>query len=395
MVFWYTPLAKAEERLFAAGKAWWRRWQNTHVAAGAPDTELKIEPQDVVVDDHGFSVHHVRLTAAHTSVTATPLVVTHGYASGSGIYYAAAPPLAEKWPGPVYILDSPGCGLSSRPEWKNVTPATCSLEESEGFFVDHLEGWRKAMGLDSFVLCGHSVGGYLAIAYAEKHPAHVERLVLVSPVGLPHGVPLTKERKASLPFLFRTAVGLWEDGWSPFTLVRWGPGNWLMNGYVNRRMAPGGGSWRAQEAMAEYFVANLCHGHESWGGSAHATLLLPGAYARSPLCERIPKLDFGRVGRLSFIYGGDGDWMSASHAKRLQAATTEHAALPIEVATVAGAGHNLMVDNPIGFVEAVMASGAPGPARQFDGKRFGEAALRLDLQLGDQQKAAELEGRRA
>ena len=34
-------------------------------------------------------------------------------------------------------------------------------------------------------LVGHSLGGYLAVAYAERFPERVERLVLLSPVGLP------------------------------------------------------------------------------------------------------------------------------------------------------------------------------------------------------------------
>ena len=34
-------------------------------------------------------------------------------------------------------------------------------------------------------LVGHSLGGYLAVAYAERFPERVERIVLLSPVGIP------------------------------------------------------------------------------------------------------------------------------------------------------------------------------------------------------------------
>ena len=148
-----------------------------------------------------------------------------------------------------------------------------------------------------------------------------------------------------------------------------------MGGYVTRRMREG--SWKDAKALTDYFHANLCHGDESWGGCAHATLLLPGAYARSPLCDRIPALHFSQLSAVSFIYGGDGDWMAASHARALKCRSAEQPRLPIEVATVAGAGHNLMVDNPLGFVAAVMASGGGS----FDGLRFGEEALQLDQQM--------------
>ncbi|MED6226771.1 hypothetical protein PIB30_106984 [Stylosanthes scabra] len=56
-------------------------------------------------------------------------------------------------------------------------------EETEAWYIDSLEEWRKAKNLSNFVLLGHSFGGYVASKYAHKHPEHVKHLILVGPAG--------------------------------------------------------------------------------------------------------------------------------------------------------------------------------------------------------------------
>lgn len=234
-------------------------------------------------------VQCARTAVRKQEAAAPPLVCLHGYASGAGIFYATLPPLTEAWPGPVYALDSPGCGLSERPAWRLGT--AISVSEGEDWWIERLEAWRATMGIDKFVLCGHSLGGYMAVAYAERHPSRVDRLILVSPVGLPHPPAGLKERQAKASLFFRVVLGAWERGWGPFPIARWGPGLTLLNKYVGRRFADA--AHVDKPALAEYLCANMRHGDESWGGVAHSLLLLPGAYPRSPLCDRIPRLEGG------------------------------------------------------------------------------------------------------
>lgn len=42
------------------------------------------------------------------------------------------------------------------------------LIETEAWFIDSFEEWRKAKNLSNFVLLGHSFGGYVAAKYALK-----------------------------------------------------------------------------------------------------------------------------------------------------------------------------------------------------------------------------------
>ena len=41
------------------------------------------------------------------------------------------------------------------------------------------------MGLQRMTLIGHSLGGYLSVAYALKYPTRVQKLILLSPAGIP------------------------------------------------------------------------------------------------------------------------------------------------------------------------------------------------------------------
>ena len=54
-----------------------------------------------------------------------------------------------------------------------------SAETAEIELIDSLENWRQSVGLDKFVLLGHSLGAFLACSYAmPKYPARVKHLIL-------------------------------------------------------------------------------------------------------------------------------------------------------------------------------------------------------------------------
>lgn len=136
------------------------------------------------------------------------------------------------------------------------------VQEAESFFVDSLEQWRERKGLEKMTLVGHSLGAYFSVAYALRYPTRVSKLVLLSPAGVPRDpnnttmpsreltdeqssggsadgpeaasggrvdalkaeqqVEKRKESRSSKIFTY-----LWEEGWSPFQVVRsslfWGP----------------------------------------------------------------------------------------------------------------------------------------------------------------------------
>ncbi|KAB0677423.1 alpha/beta fold hydrolase [Aureimonas leprariae] len=70
----------------------------------------------------------------------------------------------------LYHYDQLGCGNSDRPD----DAALWTLPR----YLDEVEEVRQGLGLDRFVLYGHSWGGILGIEYALRHPDRLSGLVI-------------------------------------------------------------------------------------------------------------------------------------------------------------------------------------------------------------------------
>jgi proline iminopeptidase len=99
----------------------------------------------------------------------TPMVLLHG---GPGAthhdfhpYLSQAAPFAR-----VIYYDQRGCGLSDYQPGQGY-----SMDQA----VDDLDRLRRALGIERWVVLGHSYGGLLAQGYALKYPESLQGLVLV------------------------------------------------------------------------------------------------------------------------------------------------------------------------------------------------------------------------
>lgn len=123
----------------------------------------------------------------------TKIVLAHGYGAGSAFFFQNIESMAKIPNSRLYVLDWLGMGRSSRPTFHIPSSETKNTDRrvaaAESFFISSLEDWRSKMGVEKMVLVGHSLGGYLSLAYALRYPSRVERLVLVSPVGIPTAPP--------------------------------------------------------------------------------------------------------------------------------------------------------------------------------------------------------------
>jgi pimeloyl-ACP methyl ester carboxylesterase len=111
-----------------------------------------------------------RQLVVNTAGQGEPVVLWHGAGTFTGFDWIK--PLADGFRliAPVH----PGFGESEDDE--HVT----SIQDYVMTYLDVFD----QLGLDSFSLVGHSLGGWMAATFATQHARRLRKLVLVSPVGL-------------------------------------------------------------------------------------------------------------------------------------------------------------------------------------------------------------------
>ncbi|GBE79399.1 alpha/beta-hydrolase [Sparassis latifolia] len=345
------------------------------------DVPVVARSMRIELSDPKHYLNTLAMTSTSPANTAyPPAVLLHGYGAGLGFFFQNFTALGN-WAGrrgsSVYALDWLGMGRSARVPFSvkaKRDDVQGRVAEAESFFVDSLEQWRQKMGLESMTLIGHSLGGYLSVAYALKYPARVGKIILLSPAGVPrdpnstvysreltdsqdtgasdsdHAEDMTKSRLKDLKSSQkleqrkesrsrRLFTYLWEEGWSPFQVVRstlfWGP--MLVGKYSSRRFI--GLSEEDTRAMHDYIV-NITLAKGS-GEYCISHLLAPGAHARLPLVDRIAALKIP----ITFVYG-EHDWMDpeggTEAVENLRQAGNGQGKMYI----VPHAGHHVYLDNP-------------------------------------------------
>lgn len=232
------------------------------------------------------------------------VVMLHGFA-GTGRAFdgviAALPP--ERYT-PI-ALDLPGHGSHSDIEGP-ITYERC---------VDLV----LAQSSSSFVLCGYSMGGRVALRAALAAPRRVSRLVLVSATA---GIESERERRARRQADARLAAEIESEPIDRF-VERW-------------RSQP----MFAEEPSAVRALAGADHRRNTTAGIA-AALRGIGAGAMPPLWERLHELSMPVV-----VLAGERDAKYRALGERM-AATAPNGSFHV----VAG-GHGLLLENPAAVARA-------------------------------------------
>lgn len=279
------------------------------------------------------------------------LLLLPGYTSGSGLWYGCMDHLATRYH--VMAVDWLGTGCSDRPPFTETTTAG-----AESFFFESLEAWRvdRLGGSSSsssrggkVTLVGHSLGGYLAAAFALQHPSVVEHLILVNPAGIPASSN-TRLAEARQQHWVVGALGkAWDGGVTPGSIIRTlGPlGKGAVEGIVKRRFArlPTPPS----PALSDYIHKIVAS--KGSGEFALPLLLEFGAVAKHPMGPRLLK---GAWRGPTTIIHGENDWMPVGESQRLVSELGRQLGVDAAFFTVPRAEHYVFMERPSEFSKLLL-----------------------------------------
>jgi pimeloyl-ACP methyl ester carboxylesterase len=167
-------------------------------ASAAPESGAQQVPYQPLIRDVAARGARIRFVEAGAGA---PLLLVHDYLASRVAWEDVLPRFAERFR--VIVPDLPGFGESEKP-----SPGRYRYD-FDGF-SESLVDLVAALGLGRVSVCGHAMGGAIAITLAASHAHLVEKLVLVNPlVYPPRPDPLSRVAGVPVlgPLLFKQLYG--------------------------------------------------------------------------------------------------------------------------------------------------------------------------------------------
>lgn len=332
----------------------------------------------------------------------TPTLLVHGYAASSMAYHRNFKTLSSQIKD-LYAIDLPSNGLSTytplekipstsdlkfkllkdeddrndnnnnnnnnkqkhiliTDEWESIDNQWEMVRHYENYFIESIEQWRQWNHIDKFNLVGHSFGGYISCKYALKYPNHINKLALLSPLGVERNIcSLHNMKNDTYTMKKGDTISINEiDPTSPYftrlfnipsllfhnqlNVLRWlGPvGGKLARSFIDRRYS------NIPNKTYHVYLYHVFYKSKKPFGSANILalthLFTRQMNAKDPLLDNCDRL---KIKDILMVYG-DEDWMNrdAGYCMAQILNKSGHNAKYFEVPN---AGHNLFLDNPTCF----------------------------------------------
>lgn len=132
-----------------------------------------------------------------------PVIFLHGFCESKELWRDFESHLASNFR--VISPDLPGFGESP------ITSEKFSLED----IADIIKQWTDDKGLDHFTLIGHSLGGYISLAFAKKYPEKLDALGLFHSSIFADTAEKKETRSKTIDFINNNGIGPFIDNFVP------------------------------------------------------------------------------------------------------------------------------------------------------------------------------------
>lgn len=131
-----------------------------------------------------------------------PLIFIHGFCGSTAYWDKVFPALSDSYR--VIAVDLPGHGESD-------VQNTDAIESYATFVYDFLE----ALQVDKVTLFGHSLGGYITLAFAEKYHDRLNAFSLIHSTGFPDSEEAKEGRNAAIHKIEEKGIHTFIEGLVP------------------------------------------------------------------------------------------------------------------------------------------------------------------------------------
>jgi pimeloyl-ACP methyl ester carboxylesterase len=226
-------------------------------------------------------IHAVRWRPETTSAAQSPIVLLHDSLGCVALWRGFPERLAEATGREVIAYDRLGFGRSA--PYPGQLPTTFIADEARTTFA----ALREALGLERFVLLGHSVGGGMAIEAAGQYADGCEALITVAAQAYMEPRILAGIREAEAAFAE-------PDAMRRLARYHGDKAEWVLRSWVDNWHSEAFDDWHLDDALARVRCSTLAiHGqHDEFGSLAQPRRIAsrtPGPAAPSLLpCGHVP-----------------------------------------------------------------------------------------------------------
>ena len=261
------------------------------------------------------------------------LVLIHGFGGSGVMFYKMLKDLSQTYK--VYSIDLLGMGLSSRPNFDCTT-----TKETIDYFIDSIEKWRIGVGLEKFILAGHSFGGYMSCQYAVKYSSYVTKLILISPLGFTKDdihYSYIEESKKEMGFWERRFFNMRCEVFQEKSTISklYSKYRWIINIFAKSRLAQRFKISKEDAGLLYDFITETFKMEDSSQKSIFY-IVNPKIIAYLSLEDCISSIKIPIV-----CFYGKNDWMNDKGAKRVNDGNMEN----FKLIYIEDSGHQIMMEN--------------------------------------------------